>query len=51
MNFINKIIKKPNDGEPDLKQAHTGQNLQAYYDETLKRWVFPGEVRRIPFRL
>lgn len=44
MNFINKIIKKPSDGEPDLKQAHTGQNLQAYFDDKLKRWVFPGEV-------
>jgi hypothetical protein len=45
MNFLNKIIK-PKDGEPSLKQAHTGQELQARYDEELKRWIFPGEVRR-----
>ena len=43
MNFLNKIIK-PKDGEPTLRQAHTGQELQARYDEELKRWIFPGEV-------
>jgi hypothetical protein len=43
MNFISKIIK-PKDGEPELRQAHTGKELAARYDEGLKRWVFPGEV-------
>jgi hypothetical protein len=45
MNFLTKIIK-PKDGEPQLKQAHTGQALAARYDEDLKRWIFPGEVGR-----
>jgi hypothetical protein len=44
MNFFTKIINKPKDGEPELKQAHTGQELAARYDEKLKRWIFPGEV-------
>lgn len=43
MNFLSKIIK-PKDGEPELKQAHTGGALAARYDENLKRWIFPGEV-------
>jgi hypothetical protein len=43
MNFINKIMK-PKEGEPNLRQAHTGQELQARFDENLKRWIFPGEV-------
>ena len=47
MNFLSKIIK-PKDGEPDLKQAHTGAKLTAHYDQELKRWVFPGEENTGP---
>ena len=50
MNFLTKIIK-PNDGEVPLKQAHTGQALAARYDESLKRWIFPGEVCDLLLRL
>ena len=50
MNFISKIIRKPGDTEPQLKQAHTGEALAARYDENLKRWIFPGEVCSFPLK-
>jgi hypothetical protein len=45
MSFLSRVFKKENtDDEPQLKQANVGQKLEAYYDDKLKRWVFPGEV-------
>lgn len=36
----NWLTKKLN---PDATQADVGGSLEAYYDEKLKRWIFPGD--------
>lgn len=37
-NFIAKKM------HPEAKIAHVGNEMEAYYDEETKRWVFPGET-------
>ena len=41
--FKEKLIQSlvPLDSEGTI--AHTGKEMEAYYDEKLKRWVFPGD--------
>ncbi len=39
--WLSKLLRR--DGESKATVADVGEEMQAYYDEKLKRWIFPGD--------
>lgn len=39
--WLSKLLGR--DSESKAKVADVGEDMQAYYDEKLKRWIFPGD--------
>ena len=41
--WLSKLLRKKLDPDSKATVADVGEEMQAYYDEKLKRWIFPGD--------
>ncbi|KAL7540536.1 hypothetical protein ACHAXR_010196 [Thalassiosira sp. AJA248-18] len=41
--WFSKLLRRRADDESKATVADVGEEMQAYYDEKLKRWIFPGD--------